>query len=172
MGDSSSAELLECGSCGNLGFGQGGMVCCDSAMEPVDGDGDGVTRPSFEELVRTVFDMSETELDICLCVMEGGDRTVAELAREVEYDRSVVSRHLNHLVDLGVVDRHRRLLEEGGQVYVYTPNEPDVVRRNLAGAFVAWVRDATSLIESLRREKVEAMVEDNARDPQWEIYRE
>lgn len=168
----SAAEIFECVSCGNLGLGQGEMVCCDKPMKPASDEDVGVSQPSLDEVMRTVFDMSETELDICLCVMEGGEQTVTELAEQVDYDRSVVSRHLNHLADLGVVDKHRRLLKEGGQVYVYAPNEPDVVRRSLAGAFVTWAQEATSLIDSLSREKAEAMVESDTQDPQWKIYRE
>lgn len=141
-------------------------------MEPASNDDFSVSEPSLDELLRTVFDMSETELDVCLCVMEGGEQTVAELAEQVDYDRSVVSRHLNHLVDLGVVDKRRRLLKEGGHVYVYVPNDPEVVRRSLAGAFATWVQEATALIDSLSREKVEAIVEADAESPQWRIYRE
>lgn len=141
-------------------------------MEPVRDEAEGSDKPSFDELMRVVFDMSETELDICLCVMEGGEQTVKELAERIEYDRSVVSRHLNHLVDLGVVEKRRRILEEGGQVYVYSPNAPDVVRRNLTERFVRWVREATVVLESLNREKVESMVETDAGDTQWKVYRE
>jgi len=97
---------------------------------------------------------------------------VAELAEQVDYDRSVVSRHLNHLADLGVVDKQRRILKEGGQVYVYTPNDPAAVRRNLLGAFILWVQEATSLIDSLSRKKVEAIVKTDTGDAQWKIYQE
>ena len=168
----SSATLFECDSCGNLGIGQEGIICCDTAMTRVSDENIGVSEPSLNQLMRTVFDMSETELDICLCVMEGGEQTVAELAEQIDYDRSVVSRHLNHLADLGVVDKQRRILKEGGQVYVYTPNDPAAVRRNLLGAFIFWVQGATSLIDSLSREKVEAIVKTDAEDPQWKIYQE
>lgn len=165
-------ELFECVNCGNLGFGQGEMVCCDSPMESTTRDAVGVSQPSLDGVMRTVFGMSETELDVCLCVMEGGEQTVAELADRVDYDRSVVSRHLNHLADLGVVDKHRRLRREGGQVYVYSPTDPASVRRNLTAAFVVWAQEATSLVQSLSREKAEAMVERDTQDPQWQIYRE
>lgn len=168
----SSATLFECDSCGNLAIGQEEIVCCGEAMKRVSNENIGVSEPSLNQLMRTVFDMSETELDICLCVMEGGEQTVAELAEKVDYDRSVVSRHLNHLVDLGVVDKQRRILKEGGHIYVYTPTDPAVVRRNLLGAFIFWIQGATSLIDSLSREKVEAIVKADAQDPQWEIYKE
>jgi predicted transcriptional regulator len=170
--DAPSATLYKCDSCGNLGIGQDGMICCDNAMERVSDENVGVSEPSIDQLLRIVFDMSETELDICLCVMEGGEQTVAELAEQVDYDRSVVSRHLNHLADLGVVDKRRRILKEGGQVYVYTPNDPAAVRRNLVGAFTIWAQKATSLIDSLSRQKVEAIVKTNTQDPQSKIYQE
>jgi predicted transcriptional regulator len=141
-------------------------------MESTTRDAVGVSQPSLDDVMRTVFGMSETELDVCLCVMEGGEQTVAELADRIDYDRSVVSRHLNHLAELGVVTKQRRLRKEGGQVYVYSPTDPASVRRNLAAAFVVWAQEATSLIQSLSREKAEAMVERDTQDPQWQIYQE
>lgn len=141
------------------------MVCCGTPMEPAGEGGAGVAAPTLEELVGTVFDISETELDVCLCVMEDGEQTAAELAERIEYDRSVVSRHLNHLAELGVVEKRRRILDDGGQVYVYSPEEPAVVRERLAGAFLAWAREATSLIESLSREKVAALLDSDAEPP-------
>ncbi|ELY91147.1 ArsR family transcriptional regulator [Natrinema altunense] len=168
----STVETFECPSCGNLGFGRGEIVCCDRPMERVTDADVGVTQPDLDEVMRSIFGMSETELDICLCVMEGGEQTVSELAEQVEYDRSVVSRHLNHLADLGVVDKHRRLLKEGGQVYIYAPKDPDAVRHALAGAFVTWAREALSLIDSLSREKTESMVDRETQDAQWRIYQE
>lgn len=169
---STSATLFECASCGNLGLGRSNLQCCNGTIQAV-GDGDfDIKNPTLEELLRTVFGMSKTEMDLCLCIMEGGETTVKQLADEVDYDRSVVSRHLNHLVDLGVIDKRRRIRKKGGQVYIYTPSEPDVVRRNLTGAFLSWVQEATELIESLSREKVEAMVESDIREAQWKIYKE
>jgi predicted transcriptional regulator len=114
--------------------------------------------------------MSETELDFCLCVMEGGERSVDELAEQIGYDRSVVARHLNHLVELGVLEKRRRLLKQGGDVYVYAPLDPDEVRRNFTEQFLRWVAHAAPLLAELRRDKVEAIVETATEDPEWRIY--
>ena len=86
----SPPTLLSCDSCGNLAVGSGTVTCCAATMtepEPVDA----VADPTLEALLRDVFQMSDAELDVCLCVMEGGTMTVTELATEVVYDRSVVS---------------------------------------------------------------------------------
>jgi predicted transcriptional regulator len=169
-----STGLFECDSCGNLGLGvgEGEIRCCDRQMWPVDADGPAtaVNDPTLEDLLRTVFDMSDTELELCLCVMEGGELTVAELAADTDYDRSVVTRHLNHLVDLGVVDKRRRLLERGGEVYVYTPATPDVVRERFRRLFLQWITRASRLLDDLRREKVEAIVEPENEEPQWRVF--
>lgn len=164
-----STDLFECASCGNAGVGTGPIRCCDRPMEAVD-DGAPLEEPSLADLLRTVFDMSDTELELCLCVMEGGELTVNRLASETDYDRSVVTRHLNHLADLGVVEKRRRLLERGGQVYVYTPRKPEVVRRELTRLFAAWVAHAAALLDDLRREKVESIVDRDDEDPRWRVF--
>lgn len=169
---SGGTEVFRCDTCGNVGIGSGEIVCCAGPMQPVeDPPGDPVDEPSLEDLLRTVFDMSSTELDICLCVMEGGEQTVKELAELTDYDRSVVSRHLNHLVELGVLEKQRQLLREGGFVYVYSPKGEDAVRRNLERRFLAWLEASFGQLDALRREKVEGIVESDA-STQWKIYRE
>lgn len=169
-----ATDVFECESCGNVGLGRGEIRCCGRVMRPavVDPDDVPVSRPTLNDLLRSVFDMSDTELELCLCVMEGGELTVKELAERTDYDRSVVTRHLNHLADLGVLEKRRRLLERGGQVYVYTPVDPDAVRRTLKRGFLAWVGQSARLLEDLRREKVESIVERDADDPQWKVFRE
>lgn len=163
-------DLFECETCGNVGIGDGEIRCCDGAMAPVDREAP-IEDPSLEDLLRSVFDMTETELEICLCVMEGGSLTVGELADRVGYDRSVVDRHLKHLAELGVVDRERRILRQGGHAYVYTPVSPAVVRERLTDAFLVWADAAATELAALRREKVETIA-DTGDDPAWQVFKE
>jgi predicted transcriptional regulator len=165
-----SPELLSCDRCGNFAVGSGQITCCETEMTPTD-PVDSVTEPELADLLHDVFGMSDTELEVCLCVMEGGTMTVNELAEQIEYDRSVVARHLNHLAALGVVEKHRRLIAQGGHVYVYQPVDPGVVRQRLTAAFVTWVRGATERIATLRRAKVESIADDGG-DQAWKLFRE
>lgn len=87
--------------------------------------------PDAEEIMRDVFDVSPTELEVCRQVMAAGETTIDELVETVDRDRSVISRHLNHLVDLGVVEKQSRVLQEGGRINVYSPCSEEVVRRQL-----------------------------------------
>jgi predicted transcriptional regulator len=171
MNDSGdSHDLYECSACGNVGIGDGTIRCCDGPMDVVD-PVSVIEEPTLEDLLYAVFDMSATELDICLCVMEDGDLTVSELAERIGYDRSVVSRHLAHLAELGIIERQRRLLEQGGHTYVYSPVPAETVRAQLRSAFFAWVRTATARLDSLQREKVEAIA-DSDDATSWRIFRE
>lgn len=169
-GPDDAVDLVECRTCGNLGLGKGDIRCCEGPMQSVETSASPVCPPSLDDVLRTVFDMSETELDVCLCVVEGGEQTVNELAKAVDYDRSVVARHLNHLVELGVLEKRRRLLRQGGDVYVYAPRDPDEVRRSLTGLFARWVAHATPHLADLRQDKVAAIVETRSENTQWSIY--
>jgi len=163
-------RLVECSNCGNLGIGSGDIRCCDRSMVPVT-HASVLGEPTLEAVLETVFDVSETELEICLCVMEAEGVTVSELADQIDYDRSVVARHLAHLAELGIVERRRRVLEQGGHVYVYTPVSEAQVRERFSRAFVDWMRDAFDQIRSLQREKVESIAEAEE-VPAWRIIRE
>ena len=163
-------ELLSCDQCGNLAVGDGSITCCETTMTPAEPVA-AVAEPDLESILRHVFQMSDTELEVCLCVMEGGTLTVTELADQIEYDRSVISRHLNHLAELGVVEKQRRLIKQGGHVYVYRPVPPETVRKQLTAAFVTWVQGATKQIETLRQEKV-ASIADTDEEPSWTLFRE
>ncbi len=165
-----AVDVFECGSCGNVAVGDGGPTCCGDPMSTVETD-PVVEPPTLDELLRTVFDMSDAALDICLCVMEGGEQTVQELADRTDYDRSVAARHLNHLVELGVLEKRRQLLKEGGHVYVYSPKSAETVRRGFERQFLLWIAGAAGQLEELRREKVEGIV-DGADEAQWQLYHE
>jgi predicted transcriptional regulator len=165
-------RLFECATCGGVGIGHNRPTCCDEPMTGIETTEAAVSEPSLETLLRTAFDMSGTELDVCLCVMEGGELTVTALAEQIGYDRSVVARHLNHLADLGVVEKRRRIRPEGGHVYVYTPQPPDVVRERLRGEFLSWVQMATAQLDGLQREKVEAIADAETDERQWTVFQE
>lgn len=165
-------RLFECETCGGVGIGHNRPECCDGPMVEADTTETAVNEPSLETLLQTVFDMSGTELDVCLCVMEGGELTVTELSEQIGYDRSVVARHLNHLADLGVVEKHRRIRPEGGHVYVYTPQPPEMVRERLREEFLSWITLATAQLDDLQREKVESIADAEIDDRQWTVFQE
>lgn len=192
-----SVRMMQCTSCGTLAIGTGEATCCDSPMEHIDeegqdrddgspntgnsssntiADGDPESEdgecisPELHDILRTVFGMSPAELDICLCIMEGGPLTVSELSERVEYERSVVAQHLNHLVELDILKKRRQLLDRGGDVYVYSARPPEVVRERFRRSFLRWVFEATTQLDELSRRKIEGIAETQS-NTEWTVFR-
>ncbi|ADB61615.1 transcriptional regulator, TrmB [Haloterrigena turkmenica DSM 5511] len=159
---SSDVELAvyRCESCGDYQLGTAAMTCCGDAMTEVDDGAVPIDAPDEAELMRTVFDISETELEVCRCLMAEPEITVNELAEMVERDRSVVTRHLSHLVGLGIVEKRSRVLSDGGRVNVYSHRSVDAVRRQFKLGLYVWMLEAVEVIDDLSEEKISLLVED------------
>lgn len=78
------------------------------------------SEPGLEEVMVCVFGIQrhETRTYQVLCDQPGC--TVAELAEQLERDRSNVNRSLSTLREKDLAERGRRLLDGGGHVYQYT----------------------------------------------------
>ncbi|WP_166035507.1 helix-turn-helix domain-containing protein [Halorussus pelagicus] len=164
-------EVYECRECGNISLDSVSSTCCDGRVVAVDGDGV-VESPELPDLLRNVFGISETGLHVCLCLMEENEATAAEIAERLDIDRSTVGRQLNHLTDIGLLDKRQRLLESGGYVNVYSPVPVETVQKRLRVGLYAWVNDALDLVENVNREKIRAMArgDDGGSDDGASIY--
>lgn len=144
----------ECRTCGSTGCKE--TSCCDAQMESVD-DSTEFESPDLQDVVGEVFGISSTELEICRLIMDKEKATVTDLYEEFDRDRSVITRHLNHLVEIGVVKKNSRVLEEGGRVNVYLPRSAEEIRRQFRLGLYAWLGEASDLVDDLTKEKLEAM---------------
>lgn len=151
----SRSEVYECRECGNVSFGDASSTCCGGRMAAVEATP--VERPELPALLRNVFGISETGLNVCLCLMEENEATAADVAEHLGMDRSTVGRQLNHLSDIGLLDKRQRLLESGGYVHVYSPVPVEEVRKRLTVGLYAWMDEALELVENVNDEKVRAM---------------
>ena len=156
---SSEPELAvyTCRSCGEYQLASAAPTCCAEPMDEVD-DTAPVESPEETHLMRAVFDISETELDVCRCLMSEGELTVEEDTDVVDRDRSVVTRHLNHLVELGMVERRSRVLSDGGRVNIYTHRSAEAVRRQFELGLYTWMTDAVDIIDDLSEDKIQRLV--------------
>ncbi|GAB3668419.1 helix-turn-helix domain-containing protein [Halopiger thermotolerans] len=159
--------VYTCRSCGESRLASAAPTCCDEPMAEVD-DAVPINSPDEAHLMRAVFDISETELEVCRQLMSEGELTVNELTDLVDRDRSVVTRHLNHLVDLGMVEKRSRVLSDGGRVNVYSHRSAEAVRRQFTIGLAAWMNEATAVIDDLSEDKIERLVggtDDGERGP-------
>jgi len=77
-------------------------------------------QPGFEEVLACVFGIQEHEVRTYLTLLDHPESTVAELAKQLDRDRSNVNRSLSTLREKGLAERDRRLLDGGGHVYQYS----------------------------------------------------
>mgnify|MGYP006283935983 CR=1 FL=1 len=156
-----ATEVYECENCGTVAPKPD--TCCDRQMATVAATP--VREPDLRSLLRDVFGISETGLNICVRLMRDGESTVPAVSEALDLDRSTVARQVNHLVDVGVLEKRQRLLSEGGYVNVYSPKDVEVVRRRLERGLAAWTREAEKLVDDVNRAKVEAAAEMDHQEP-------
>jgi predicted transcriptional regulator len=77
-------------------------------------------EPGFADVMACVFGVQRHEARTYLTLLENPASTVAELADELDRDRSNVNRSLTTLREKSLATRERRLLDSGGHVYQYT----------------------------------------------------
>lgn len=96
------------------------------------------SEPGFEEVMRCVFGIPSHEARLYIELLDAPDSTVAELAETVDRDRSNVNRGLSTLMEKSLVDRRRRLLDDGGHIYQYRATPPEEARALMHETLDEW----------------------------------
>ncbi|WP_306052836.1 helix-turn-helix domain-containing protein [Natronococcus wangiae] len=78
-----------------------------------------VDSPAFERIMECVFGIQPHETGTYFRLLDMQGSTAAELADDLERDRSTVNRSLSTLCENELAERERRLLDGGGYVYQY-----------------------------------------------------
>lgn len=156
--------VYRCGSCDRLVMMSeevSGSECCGNGLERVEEGAVETTvkNPEADDVLRDIFGLGETTLNICFCVIDQEGATVTEVAEEMDMDRSAVSRHMNRLVEAGILIQNERNLKQGGVVHVYTHEDPEKVKRKLSLGAYFWTAKVIVLIDELNDKKMEAMMD-------------
>jgi len=165
---SSRYDVFECSDCDNvvlaLGRDDPPMVCHGEPMQRVTDHEMTVKPPDVKEVLLNAFGLPKAGLDICLCVIGEGPLSASEVAETLGYDRSTVTRYLNKLVDLGLLQRSQLNREEGGVVNVYHSVDLERMRRETLVGFYVWAGEAASLIEEANLTKRDYLEENPDRE--------
>jgi predicted transcriptional regulator len=170
-------DVFECPDCDNVVLAIGGddppMSCHGQSMERVNDLEMTVRPPEVKQVLLDAFGLPKAGLDICLCVIGEGPLSASEVAEQLGYDRSTVTRYLNKLVDLGLLRRSELNREGGGVVNVYHSTDLDRMRRETLVGFYVWAGEAASLIEEANLTKQDYLEENPDRElPEvfWESF--
>ena len=116
-------------------------------MEPVTDPEMDVRRPDVRQVLLQAFGLPKAGLDVCLRVVGDGPLPASDVADSLGYDRSTVTRYLNDLVGLGLLQRAELNREGGGVVNVYHSVDLEQMRRESLIGFFAWAGEAATLID-------------------------
>ncbi|MFB6228649.1 MAG: helix-turn-helix domain-containing protein [Halobacteriales archaeon] len=170
-------SIYECDTCENVVFtlASGSDLTCHGAeMTEITECEIDVNEPDLRQVLLDAFDLPKAGLDICLCVIGDGPMSPGEVADTLDYDRSTISRYLNDLVDIGLLERSQLNRESGGVVNVYHSIDIDRMRRETLVGFFVWAGEAASLIEEANVTKETYLEEDgpgSLNEVFWEEFR-
>jgi predicted transcriptional regulator len=99
-----------------------------------------------------VFGIQQHESRTYLVLLDNPGSTVEELADELDRDRSNVNRSLTTLLEKGLAERQRRLLDPGGYVYQYDATPLPEAKELLHDALDGWVESVHEAIETFGEE--------------------
>jgi predicted transcriptional regulator len=107
----------------------------------------GTDEPSFQHVLSCVFGIQDHESRTYLVLLDNPGSTVAELAELLDRDRSNVNRSLSTLLEKGLAERERRLLDPGGYVYQYTATPLPEAKELLHEALDRWAEKVHGAID-------------------------
>jgi predicted transcriptional regulator len=175
--DSGRYDVFECPDCDNvvlaLGRDDPPMSCHGQQMQRVRDVEMDVEPPDLRQVLLDAFGLPKAGLDICLCVIGEGPLSASEVADELGYDRTTVTRYLNTLVDLGLLGRSELNREGGGVVNAYHSVDLERMRRETLVGFYVWAGEAAALIEDANLTKEDYLAENPDRelpDVFWEEF--
>lgn len=107
----------------------------------------GADDPRFRQVLSCVFGIQDHESRTYLALLDRPETTVVDLATMLDRDRSNVNRSLSTLLEKGLAERHRCLLDSGGYVYEYTATPLPEAKEMLHCALDDWVDDVHAAID-------------------------
>ncbi|MDZ7850542.1 MAG: helix-turn-helix domain-containing protein [Halodesulfurarchaeum sp.] len=149
--ETSRYDLFECPDCDNivlaLGRSDPPMTCHNKPMERVTDVEMAVKPPDVKQVLLQAFGLPKPGLDIALFVISEGPRSANDVADALGYERSTITRYLNTLAEIGLLQKSQLNREEGGVVNVYHPVDLERLRRETLVGFYVWAGEAAARIE-------------------------
>jgi predicted transcriptional regulator len=108
--------------------------------------------PPFDEIMACVFGIQGREVRTYIALLDRPGSTVEELASALDRDRSNVNRALAQLLELGLAERQRRLLDPGGYVYQYTAAPLEETKRRLHEGLDRWAEAVHERIDAFEEQ--------------------
>lgn len=110
-------------------------------------------EPGFSDVLSCVFGIQDHESRTYLALLDATGSTAEELAADLDRDRSNVNRSLTTLMEKGLVERERRLLDSGGYVYQYAAVPLPTAKERMHAAVDEWSEQVHDRIDEFGDER-------------------
>jgi predicted transcriptional regulator len=138
--------VYECVDCDAVAVGGDAKECCDGEMRLVSRP-EPAEPPELTDILSHVLGITDTELRVCILLMEDGPMTAGQVADELGYDSSYANRLLNHLEALNVVESESKLLTAGGRVTEYSHAPIEAVTESFRRELYTWLTEALRVLD-------------------------
>jgi predicted transcriptional regulator len=103
-----------------------------------------------EELIKCVFGLKKTELNIFLFLLKKKKGIASnELANKLGLDRTTIQKAMKNLLEKNIVVRRQLNLDNGGYTFVYIVNEKEKIQELLTKTILDWKELAEKQLEAL-----------------------
>jgi predicted transcriptional regulator len=92
------------------------------------------------DLMCCAFGLRDCEVTI-YSHLKDNPMTVEDISSVICRDRSTTQRALKSLLDKGLIERDRKLMEKGGYFYIYKSISSEAVRKQILGQLDQWYHD-------------------------------
>lgn len=166
-------RICECAECDNavltVHAGEAQPRCHGSEMSEVTDRDLSVNPPELRQVLLDAFGLPKVGIDVRLCVIGEGRMSPAEVADRLDYDRSTISKYLDQLVDVGILEKSQLNRKRGGYVNLYHGRDIERLRREILLGFYAWAGEAAVLIEEANEAKAQ-YIEENYSETFHELF--
>lgn len=151
----SAHSVFSCSTCDNFALSRRSLIhelhCCGQPLSEISNPDIETTTPTTESVSKEVFGLPKNGIEIYQRTSELGVTTVSEIATSIGNDRSVATRYLNQLADIGMLEKSTRIRRSGGEINVYYPiSKQEINKRSLLSLYM-WAATAADALDDATR---------------------
>ena len=110
-----------------------------------------VCTSHFRCILKCALDISCSEMEIYITLLENPGIGVDELSKLVSKEKSTTYKALQNLVNKGLVLREYRILRGGGYKYIYKPVAFTDVKKTISKSLDKWINNISKIMSDVER---------------------
>lgn len=102
-----------------------------------------------KDLIKCTFGLNKTELELFIFLSKSRMcETIGVISKSAGLDRTTVQKSLKRLLEIGVLERKQKNLQNGGYVFFYCVKKKNEVKQRMKEIIDQWHANAISELDS------------------------